>query len=441
MKRFVGAVLFGLGVLLLIFAIALPVYVTPAVSQLPYDLDRSTSVAVSEDSTYLRIASGQANIETGRLTSTVEVLPQAKLTREKMTGDLAGEAMVWSVYSQVRTLSDAVVSGYSTEFALDRRSAATVDWDGEWLDDGTEQPANYDGQVYKFPFDTQRTDYQVFDRDLRKSFPATFQEVTTVEGVEVYRFEQVVPEQPLVVSDSSLQVLLARFAPGATGGQVVYRNTRNYWVEPVTGVYVDVQDQPYKEFRPDGGGAPTVLLDADFRYDAATVQASADRAKENSASITLVSRTAPIGLGVLGAVLLLLGGWLVLSGPRPPAPPAEPGVAGDDPQPDQPASTAGTPAAPADIAETREDLAADRKPDPVPAGADAGRRGSADAAADARTPTDSEVDDEADEARTPAGVGAGVGRSGGDGPLNDVVPPASTNWVNGSVPTRDQSRD
>ncbi|MFC0503995.1 DUF3068 domain-containing protein [Micromonospora costi] len=316
MKRIVGATLFGLGFLLVVAAVGMPLYLAPAVSQLPYDLDRSTSVAESATSEFLQIKAGNANVERGALRSTVEVIPQAKATDEKMTGDLKGKAVVWDVYQTVtRTDNNEQINAYSTELAIDRRSGAAAKWNDAWLEDGTEQPANYDGQVYKFPFHTEKKDYPVYDRDLRRAVPAQFKEVTEVRGLEVYRFEQTIPAEQIPLAEANLKVLLARFAPGATTARLMYSNTRSFWVEPVTGSYVDVRDQPHKELVPDVG-SPTVLLAADFRYDEATVKASADRAAENARSIQLLRLWGPIVLGVLGLLAIAAGVWLAIRGGR-----------------------------------------------------------------------------------------------------------------------------
>jgi hypothetical protein len=361
--------LFGLGVLLLIVAVALPIFVAPTVSQLPYDLGKSKSVAEASNARFLQIKAGAANVESGDLRTVVEVLPQAKVTEQKMKDDLKGKAMVWDVYQSVRRVdNDELINAYSTEIAIDRRSGAAAKWDEAWLEDGTDQEANYAGQVYKFPFNTEKKQYQVYDRDLRRALPAKFKEVTKVQGVEVYRFEQAIPEEELTIAEESLAVLRGKFAPQAQSGRVIYSTTRTFWIEPVTGLYIDFRDQPRKEFVPDTG-ASTVLLDADFRYNAATVKSSADRAGESAQQIQIVRLWAPLGLGVLGLLAIVIGALLVLSRLRP---------------------------------EAR-------------AGQDAGHtapNGPRSAADDA------------------------------DGPLNDVVPPASTNWSGGgSVPGQRNSEE
>jgi hypothetical protein len=161
------------------------------------------------------------------------------------------------------------------------------------------------GQIYKFPFGTQKRTYQVWDRDLRTSLPAEFRGTETIEGVEVYRFEQVIGEQPAKnVSDDSMSTLLGRFAPDATSGQVIYSNTRTMWVEPTTGIYVKVREQQHKELVP-ATGASTVLLDASFEYTPDTVAKAADRASSNRAQLSLISLWAPLGLAVIGLLLAI----------------------------------------------------------------------------------------------------------------------------------------
>ncbi|MEV1289419.1 DUF3068 domain-containing protein [Micromonospora sp. NPDC049679] len=317
MKRIVGAALFGLGVLFLIVAIGLPLFVAPAVSQLPYDLGKSKSIAEASNARFMQIKKTGIDVEKGDLRTTVEVLPQAKLTQEKLKGDLKSKAMVWDVYQTVRRIDDNVeINAYSTELAIDRRTGAAAKWDEAWLEDGTGLPADYSGQVYKFPFNTEKKDYLVYDRDLRRARPAQFKEVMKVRGVEVYRFEQEIPEEQLTIAPDSLSALRSRFAPQAQGGRVIYSTTRTFWIEPTTGLYVDFRDQPRKEFVPDTG-ASTVLLDADFRYTPATVKDSAKRAGDSAKQIGIVRLWAPLALGVLGLLAMVLGVIFVLRGGRP----------------------------------------------------------------------------------------------------------------------------
>ncbi|WP_328849084.1 DUF3068 domain-containing protein [Micromonospora zamorensis] len=381
MKLRVGAALFGLGVLLLVFAAGLPFYVAPSVTKLPYDLEPTTSVAEAKNAKFLKLTrvgeSVSIEVLQGDLVSSVEVIPQPDDTRDRLPKELKGDAVIWDVYQTVRRADTPdVVSQYSTELALYRISGAAAPWKEQWLNEsGAEQTpvgnVNYSGQIYKFPFGAGKRDYQVFDRDLKRAVPAKFIGTEKIKGIEAYRFEQRIENEVLNTPEASLKPLLGRFAPGATSGQIVYSNTRTLWIDPVTGSYVNVREQQNKELRPDTGTA-TVLLDADFNYNDDTVSRSVETVKDNRFKIGLISFWGPIAAGVLGLIALVVGVWLV----------------------------------------TRtNDGAARHRADP--------------AVAPGTDPTQTRVDQEpvrdAETAEQPRTEPAG-------GPLTDEIPPASTNW-------------
>lgn len=322
MKLRVSAALFGLGILLLVLAVGLPLYVAPAVTRLPYDLEPMTSVAEAKNAQFLQITAEAetVSIEVPRadLRSTIEVLPQPGLTKDELPKALRGDAVIWDVYQTVRrTDNDRDITAYSTQLALYRVSGTAAPWEDQWLkqddSDGTPQGnIEYSGLTYKFPFGAEKKDYPLFDRDLKKTFPVAFVGTETVEGIEVYRYEQRIEEQELYTPEESLQVLLGAFAPEATTGKVIYRNTRTYWVDPVTGVWIDARDQPRKELRPDVGPT-TVLLDADFNYTEDTISSTVESVKKNRLQISLVKLWAPIAAAVLGLIALAVGLWLFFS--------------------------------------------------------------------------------------------------------------------------------
>ena len=347
MRRFIGSVLLGVGGLLLVLAVGLPLYVAPAVTKLPYDMqlcpppDREQpegcvkpSVAEATGATFLD--RNGLEIRRGTLRSTTEVVPQAKTTADwQRTGSgnrLDDNAIVWTVYGAARHVeaNNALISAYTTELALDRTTAAAIDWDGQWLDEddlGAIPRRNvvYSGQTYKFPFGTEKVEYEIFDRDLRRAVPVQFVEVTTVEGIEAYHFRQTIDRQDAQnVSPTSLSALRSRFAPTATAVKVVYSNTREVWVDPVTGAYLNVREQQGKVLVPaDGTDGETTLLSADFKYTQETVTNAVAAAKNNQSRLKLVTLYAPIGLGLLALVLFVVA-FLLFRGSRRPA--AEPGA-------------------------------------------------------------------------------------------------------------------
>ncbi|MBM2614772.1 DUF3068 domain-containing protein [Actinoplanes sp. LDG1-06] len=327
-----GAALFGIGVFAVVIAAGCAFYVAPSVARLPYDLalckpDQTSdclrpSVAEAQGAKFLQTKGGDTPvvaIQTGTLRSTTEISPQPDLTNTEMTGDLEGEAVVWNGYGTVTWVETGeMVSQYKAGIALDRDSAAAVDWKDQYLQDAgpdVNTPVEFSGQLYKFPFGTEKKDYEYFDRDLRKAMPIQYQGTEKIDGLETYRFQQVVPETPLNFSEERLAGLLATFAPGAESGQVNYSNTRTIWVEPVSGTFIKVQEQQKKTLVPETG-APTQLLDGNFIYTEDTVAHNVKSAGDTKSGVLLISRTLPISLAIIGALLLILGLVLVTTGRR-----------------------------------------------------------------------------------------------------------------------------
>jgi hypothetical protein len=338
-RRLFGTVLVGLGVLFAVFAIGLPFYVAPSVTKLPYDMKQcppadqaqpegclKPSVAEAKGAKFLDKSAG--TIREGTLRSTTWVVPQAKTTADwQDTGAanrLSDDAIVWSVYGEANWVEggDALISAYSTELALDRKTGAAVDWDGQYLDEDElrtipRRNVVYDGQTYKFPFGTEKVEYKIYDKDLRRALPAQFVEVTDVEGLEAYHFKQVIDRQEVQnLTPASLSALKGIFAPTSESVKVLYSNTREVWVDPVTGAFLNVREQQTKTLVPTGGTeGETTLLSADFRYTPETVNNSVTSAENNHSRLKLVTLYGPVLFGFL-ALLAILGGFLLARGGR-----------------------------------------------------------------------------------------------------------------------------
>ena len=310
-SRILGAVLVALGVLALVFAGGLGFVVAPTVERLPYDMERTQSVAEAPNATFMQITNGTAQVKTGTLRSTVTVQPDAKATAD-LEGPLDGEALVWLVGQEVvDTATNQLVLAYSTSLAVDRRTAAAQEWDKDWLDTGSNrQPVDYAGQIYKFPFGTEKKDYEIFDRDILGTQPARFIGTEQIEGLETYQFTQEIRDGRQNLPADRLSVITSQLLPGKPSAEVVYNNTRTVWVEPTTGQFIRVQEQQNKQLTAPDGTAVTIL-DATFTYTPETVASAAETATANRQRLNLVTLWAPLGLAVLGLVLLVAGVLMV----------------------------------------------------------------------------------------------------------------------------------
>ncbi|MEQ4302634.1 DUF3068 domain-containing protein [Plantactinospora sp. B6F1] len=315
-SRVIGAALFGVGVLVLVFAGGLAFVVAPQVDRLPYDLERTQSVAEAPNARFLQITEGRAEVNQATLRSTVTVQPDAKETAN-LDGPLDGEAVVWLVGQEViRTDTEDLISAYSTALALDRRTGAARSWDKQWLDTGNDrQRVNYSGQIYKFPFGTEKKTYQIFDRDINATQPAHFVKTEQINGLETYQFTQEIRDATQPLPADRLQLLASQLLPGATTGQIRYSNTRSVWVEPTTGQFIKVQETQRKNLVGDNG-QETVILDAVFTYTDDTIARSAEAAGSNRRLLQTVKLWGPIALLVVGLALVIVGLRQALRGPR-----------------------------------------------------------------------------------------------------------------------------
>jgi hypothetical protein len=326
MRRFAGAVLAGLGGLLLTFAVGLPLFVTPAVAKLPYNLQpcakadtTSTnclrpSVADAVNAQVVQVnATGINFLSAADLRSTTEVIPDIGLTADQQdAGKLNANAVVWSVYRTValKSTNEPIAhAAFRTQLALDRTTGEAIPFVSSFIDDRAAR-IQYTGLTYKFPFGTEKRDYQIYDRTVRAASTAKFQAVEDVGGLSTYHFVQQIPETADDEFNDVITVLMRRFAPEATSAKVTYRNTREVWVDPVTGAFMKVREHEHLQMT-GNEGTTQVLLDADFNSTPDTVASNVASAKDSGSQLKLISVYAPVGGVVLGLLLAIVGVLLI----------------------------------------------------------------------------------------------------------------------------------
>ena len=126
--------------------------------------------------------------------------------RQKVQGDATSEAAsdevaVWNFGSTITSSDGTVLNAGTYRVCIDRRSAVAVDCDVDHVDD---EDVDIEGLTLTFPFGTEEKDYDVFNSTTRQAFPATFEGVEELEGLEVYRFEVSIPETVVRSSRSPL---------------------------------------------------------------------------------------------------------------------------------------------------------------------------------------------------------------------------------------------
>ena len=301
--RAIGLGLLGLGAFLLAGALAVRLFLEPALVKLPLD-QRATPTAVGTDVTFYDI--GELKQLRG-LDADVRQKVQGEPDSDEATGSVA----VWNFGSTITATDDTLLNAGTYRVCLDRRTAEAVDCDVDNVDDDGDVPV--EGLTLTFPFGTEKRDYDVFNSTAQKAFPATFEGVETMNGLEVYRFEMSIPETVIRTTEVPA-VMAGESGNGSVEADVVYSNERTIWVEPTSGVIVTAEEHPDTVVRGPDGSTGVTLLAGDFAGDDTTIAAGVDRAEETRSKIVLVSTVLPLSLAGLGLVLLILGAVLVRRG-------------------------------------------------------------------------------------------------------------------------------
>jgi hypothetical protein len=321
MRRVAGAMLFGLGLLCVVAGAALAWLIVPTLKQVPLKMKPPDVVLNAPGATFVSartLANGDPSVtvEQGTLRNTTGVKPDYKAAAD-LSGSLADKTLIWNVYQATDWVEGQLpISRSESRIALDRVSGAAVAWKGQCYNDvkvdkqntSSCQPGNisYTGQLYLFPFGTQKQTYQYFDGTLHKSLPMTYQGQEKVAGLQTYRFQQTVPQQNLDVDPQTMAGLLGFLAPKAKSGTMTYEASRTLWVEPTTGAIVAYTDREHRQLVPDGG-QPIDILNATFQYDKATGDTIVDQARTGHTQLLAFGRYLPIGLLVAGLVAIVAG--------------------------------------------------------------------------------------------------------------------------------------
>jgi hypothetical protein len=298
MARRVGFVLVFVGLFLLFFGLFERFYAYPRLKKAP--LDQYSSPVATGTGTYF-------NRSPDRL---AEVTGAQLMNKRIVRGDVAAgtdEVAVWDSFnSTIDTADQGVITATQERIALDRVTAQSVQCCGE--------NPRHQGLTLKFPFDTEKTTYQFWDGPAQRALPAAFTRTETLDGVDVYRFEQRIG--PLDVGDQEI--------PGTLAGQpdtpsvqtnVVYTNRKTIWVEPATGIIVKAQQDVTQVLETPGGEQVLTLLDAVLTYDQATVEQNADDAAGAANRLRLLGTILPIAALLLG-LLSLAAGLVLLRSPQ-----------------------------------------------------------------------------------------------------------------------------
>lgn len=301
-----GAVTFlTLGAFLATLGLSMKFYAYDKLAVVP--LDQNTRQIITDDNATFFDADNVAP-GSGPIQATVTVIGDPDLAKE-VSDELGVNAAVLTKGQDTDNNGEAPpMDFYEGTFAIDRFTGEALDWSG-----ATEkgEPQTFEGQIIKFPFNTQKKTYQYWDGTIGAPMDMEYKGTEKVEGtdgsIETYRFEGYVPETVFGTREVPRGIFGLEDTSSVEATRT-YENNRTIWVEPETGAMIKVEEtQKQMLIWDEPGSVPVVAMDTVSSFTPETIQGNIDTYKSKAAALRAVRTWLPLTLGGIGALLVLIG--------------------------------------------------------------------------------------------------------------------------------------
>ncbi len=338
MLRLAAAGIIGLGAALLIAAVLLSTYTAGKIRKVPLDIDET----LVSDGTGTALDPASLSGERFIVDKDVPLVSQQAITVETPAN---ANVVTFQVGTTVRrtdrqqdnglllAMVDTVTMNRSTAEAVsdDERPGGSIQ-KPRTIED--EKPATnialpHDGLSYRFPFETEKKSYPMFDPIAQKAFDANYDGEDDVNGLGTYRFTQNVgydadgkladPIKYASLYDKNEDGEVTARAglwglPGDPYEPVTmtryYAAQRTFWVDPVTGTIVKAQEHANHYYARDAVRPEMALADYKVTSTEQTVEDQVAAARSERDRVALWSRILPISLGSAGLIALIGGALL-----------------------------------------------------------------------------------------------------------------------------------
>ncbi|MDT0435399.1 MULTISPECIES: DUF3068 domain-containing protein [Streptomyces] len=322
MRRKAGLVLLALAVFCTALSPLLRYYAFPRLAKIPAD-QYQDMVLEAKDATLLDY--GTMRAKRVPQVTVVQTLKGDVAAAEAIERTAGRDVVVWDSLSYVQGPDGAMVSRIPERYIFDAHSQEPVHATGESVDG---DPVTRRGIEFKWPFLTERRDYEYFDAQTRTSAPIHYRGTRDFRGLEVYYFEQTVPWTRVAFPKVMPVKGITPASVAATGTTRWYTTVRRFWVEPVTGAPVYGEEIHREELRGGtllGGRDKVTAFAGHVKMREDYIEHTVDLVRSNRTLVLLLTSYLPRGFLALGALLFALSLALEARGRRPagPAPAAE----------------------------------------------------------------------------------------------------------------------
>lgn len=314
MRRKAGLILLALAVFFTALSPLLRWYAFPRLAKIPAH-QYQAMVLEAKDATLLDYGTMKAReVSEVTIVQTLKGNVEASETIEKTAGK---DVVVWDGLSYVVGPDGRMVSKIPERYIFDAHTQQPVHAPGEMVDG---DPVRREGIEFKWPFLTEKRDYEYFDAQTRTSAPIHYQGTRDFRGVEVYYFEQTIPWTKVRFPKTMPVEGLTPETVAATGTTRWYTTVRKFWVEPLTGAPVYGEEIHKEELR---GGAllgdreKVTAFAGHVKMREDYIDHTVDLVKSNRTQILLMTSYLPWGFLALGVLLLALALYVEARGRRP----------------------------------------------------------------------------------------------------------------------------
>ena len=315
MGRKTGIALASVGVFLIGVALLARFYAYDELAVVP--LDQSTvSVSEGPDATIFDIGTQQEiTVDLVSTRNVVGDVESSQAASEELDRDVAvWETLVFTDEPGAEVdVENPPRSGTHDRVAFDRHTGEAVacceTFTSSTADiesgEGIREPIDFEGLYYKFPFRAEQKTYPFWDGSLKAAVDIEYQETETIDGLEVYRYEQVI--EPTDIGD--IEAPASLFGIDEEGDVTIdriYSNTRTLWIEPETGVIIRGQEDQLSVAEYEGEEVAT-LTDVVIGYNPDTISDNVETYSSLSTQLKIIRFWVPLLGGILGALLLIIG--------------------------------------------------------------------------------------------------------------------------------------
>jgi hypothetical protein len=314
MRRKASLVLLAFAVFFAALSPLLRWYAFPRLAKIPADQYQDV-VLEAKNATLLDYGTMQAR--TVPKVTIVQTLKGDVQAAKEIDRTAGRDVVVWDGLSYVQGPDGKMVSSIPERYIFDAHSQAPVHATGEMVDG---DPVKRTGIEFKFPFLTQKRDYEYFDAQTRTTSPIHYRGTQTFRGLTVYYFEQTIPWTQVKFPKVMPVKGITPESVAKTGTTRWYTTVRKFWVEPVTGAPVNGEEIHQEELRGGTllGDRPKVTAFAgDVKMREDFVEHTVALVKSNRTLVLLMTSYLPWGFLILGTLLLALSLWLEARGRRP----------------------------------------------------------------------------------------------------------------------------